>query len=43
MSLDQEELDEFVPLEICCEFIKNFLNGFKTLMLEIGFSNNGKW
>ncbi|CAD8076776.1 unnamed protein product [Paramecium sonneborni] len=39
MSLDQEELDEFVPLEICTEFIKNFLNGFKTLMLEIGFSN----
>ncbi|CAD8142991.1 unnamed protein product [Paramecium octaurelia] len=42
MSIDQEELDELVPLEICSEFIKNFLNGFKALMLEIGFSNNGK-
>lgn len=39
MSLDQEELDEFVPLEICAEFIRNYINGFKNLMIEIGFTD----
>ncbi|KAM3128202.1 hypothetical protein pb186bvf_019685 [Paramecium bursaria] len=39
MSLDQEELDEYIPLETCQEFIKNFLNGFKSLMTEIGYVN----
>jgi hypothetical protein len=37
MALDREELDEFVPVSVCLDFSRDFLLGFKKLMLEIGF------
>jgi hypothetical protein len=39
MSLDQEELDEYVPLTVCLDFTKDFLRGFQKLMIEIGLDD----
>lgn len=39
MALDQEELDEFVPVSVCLEFVMNFLRGFKKLMAEVGLDD----
>lgn len=37
MALDREEMDEFVPVSVCIDFSRNFLIGFKKLMVEIGY------
>ena len=37
MNLDSEILDNFVPLIICQDFIREFVKGLFKLMKEIGF------
>lgn len=40
MALDQEELDEYVPLSVCLDFARDFLKGLRQLMKEIGLDNH---
>eukprot|EP01017_Pseudomicrothorax_dubius_P045771 TRINITY_DN7969_c0_g1_i1.p1 TRINITY_DN7969_c0_g1~~TRINITY_DN7969_c0_g1_i1.p1 ORF type:complete len:236 (+),score=55.42 TRINITY_DN7969_c0_g1_i1:65-772(+) len=35
--LDCDDLEEYVPLQICQEYMKEFMKGFTKLMREIGF------
>jgi len=40
MRLDEEKLDEVVPLEVLKQFARDFINGFLKLMSELGFEKN---
>ncbi|KAF2072075.1 hypothetical protein CYY_006617 [Polysphondylium violaceum] len=40
MKLDEDELDDVVPLVILKNFSKDFINGFIKLMFELGFQEN---
>ncbi len=40
MSLENEELDDYVPLVVCQEFAKEYFRGFCKQMAEIGFDTN---
>lgn len=37
MSLEETQLDDFVSAKIMERFIKDFLDGFYQLMLDLGF------
>ena len=38
MQVDAEHQDDFVPLPVIQNFVKNFVQGFSKLMTEVGFS-----
>lgn len=38
MSIDYEEMDDFVPLNICQKFARYFIKGFVRLMNQLGFA-----
>eukprot|EP00002_Diphylleia_rotans_P022612 TRINITY_DN442_c0_g2_i3.p1 TRINITY_DN442_c0_g2~~TRINITY_DN442_c0_g2_i3.p1 ORF type:complete len:129 (+),score=24.09 TRINITY_DN442_c0_g2_i3:331-717(+) len=37
LSLEDEGLDDFVPLPIILEFVRQFAQGFHELMVQLGF------
>ena len=40
MSVEEEDQDDYVPLPVIQLFARNFIQGFSTLMSEIGFTNS---
>lgn len=37
MSIENEDMDDYVPLTICQQFARDFIKGFSRLMRQIGF------
>lgn len=42
MGIENEEMDDYVPLTICQQFARDFIKGFSRLMRQIGFENTVK-
>lgn len=42
MSITQQEMDDYVPLNICQKFARYFIKGFVKLMNQLGFASSSK-
>jgi len=40
MSIEQEDMDDYVPITICQKFARYFIKGFVKLMNQLGFGPN---
>lgn len=41
MSLEDERMDDYVPIATILDFVRDFIDGFTAMMLELGFDSGG--